>query len=155
MSRQVLFLCSGNYYRSRFAELLFNELAARRGLDWRADSRGIVATSNLDNIGPISPFTLNGLADRDIYPARAHRNPMQLQAADLAQADLVIALYEPDHRIMLDQFFPEWSERVEYWQVPDLDGMEPREALERIEQHIHQLIEQLSPHVISEKTSPA
>ena len=25
MSRSVLFLCTGNYYRSRFAEELFNE----------------------------------------------------------------------------------------------------------------------------------
>jgi protein-tyrosine phosphatase len=29
----MLFLCTGNYYRSRFAELLFNHLAKQRGLD--------------------------------------------------------------------------------------------------------------------------
>lgn len=35
----VLFLCTGNYYRSRFAEIYFNALAAQRGSPWRADSR--------------------------------------------------------------------------------------------------------------------
>ena len=39
--KTVLFLCTGNYYRSRFAEMLFNHLAAERGLQWRADSRGL------------------------------------------------------------------------------------------------------------------
>src|SRR5260370_39303693 len=37
----VLFLCTGNYYRSRFAEVLFNSVAAKMGLPWRASSRGL------------------------------------------------------------------------------------------------------------------
>ena len=40
----VLFLCSGNYYRSRFAEHLFNHLAAAdRG--WQAQSQVIFSTA--------------------------------------------------------------------------------------------------------------
>ena len=38
---RVLFVCTGNYYRSRFAEAVFNHLAAARGLPWRAVSRGL------------------------------------------------------------------------------------------------------------------
>jgi hypothetical protein len=30
--RTVLFLCMGNYYRSRFAEILFNSVAVKMGL---------------------------------------------------------------------------------------------------------------------------
>ena len=41
MSKTVLFLCTGNYYRSRFAEILFNHLAGQSKLAWRADSRGL------------------------------------------------------------------------------------------------------------------
>ncbi len=37
----VLFLCTGNYYRSRFAEHFFNHVAVREGLAWQADSRGL------------------------------------------------------------------------------------------------------------------
>ena len=40
-SCRVLFLCTGNYYRSRFAEALFNSLAKRAELNWTADSRGL------------------------------------------------------------------------------------------------------------------
>jgi protein-tyrosine-phosphatase len=39
--RAVLFLCTGNYYRSRFAEGLFNHLASQLRLGWRADSCGL------------------------------------------------------------------------------------------------------------------
>ena len=31
-TKGVLFLCTGNYYRSRFAEILFNSVAAQMGL---------------------------------------------------------------------------------------------------------------------------
>ncbi len=37
----VLFLCAGDYYRSRFAECLFNSVAGKVGLPWRATSRGL------------------------------------------------------------------------------------------------------------------
>jgi protein-tyrosine phosphatase len=40
--RKILFLCTGNFYRSRFAEELFNHLARQKRLDWVADSRGLV-----------------------------------------------------------------------------------------------------------------
>jgi hypothetical protein len=39
--KTVLFLCTGNYYRSRFAEALFNSVAGKMGLPWRASSRGL------------------------------------------------------------------------------------------------------------------
>ena len=44
--RRLLFLCTGNYYRSRFAELLFNALAREAGLSWIASSRGIATAWN-------------------------------------------------------------------------------------------------------------
>ena len=37
----VLFLCTCNYYRSRFAEIVFNHKARKAGLDWQATSRGL------------------------------------------------------------------------------------------------------------------
>ena len=38
-TKGVLFLCTGNYYRSRFAEVLFNSVAGQMGLPWRAHRR--------------------------------------------------------------------------------------------------------------------
>jgi len=36
--KTVLFLCTGNYYRSRYAKILFNSKAEEMGLDWNAVS---------------------------------------------------------------------------------------------------------------------
>ncbi len=41
--KKVLFVCTGNYYRSRLAHLLFNHYADEVDLDWKATSRGIQA----------------------------------------------------------------------------------------------------------------
>ena len=39
--KTVLFLCTGNHYRSRFAEILFDSVARKLGLPWRASSKGL------------------------------------------------------------------------------------------------------------------
>ena len=39
--KAVLFLCTGNYYRSRFAEILFNSVAGKMSLPWKVSSRGL------------------------------------------------------------------------------------------------------------------
>src|SRR5581483_3653175 len=122
MNGRILFLCSGNYYRSRFAEILFNHLAAERDLEWRADSRGIVAAA-LRNPGPISVLTLEGLAARGI-PMGPARDPLQLTESDLARADRIIALYEREHRPMLQADYARWLRRIEFWRVPDLDELD-------------------------------
>jgi protein-tyrosine phosphatase len=40
-SRRVLFLCTGNYYRSRYAEEVFHHNARQEGLARVAVSRGV------------------------------------------------------------------------------------------------------------------
>ena len=52
--RSVLFLCTGNYYRSRFAEIVFNSVAERMGLPWRASSRGLALGRGVNNVGPMA-----------------------------------------------------------------------------------------------------
>jgi hypothetical protein len=52
--RTVLFLCTGNYYRSRFAEVFFNHHGAKAGLTWRAVSRGLAIEFGVHNVGPLS-----------------------------------------------------------------------------------------------------
>ncbi|MBD3320550.1 MAG: hypothetical protein GF350_05575 [Chitinivibrionales bacterium] len=41
MDNSILFLCTGNYYRSRFAEILFNTISGALELEWKAISRGV------------------------------------------------------------------------------------------------------------------
>lgn len=66
----VLFLYTGNYYRSRFAELLFNHRSSQSDLGWEATSRALALDLGGQNIGPISPATLQALAQRGFPPKR-------------------------------------------------------------------------------------
>ncbi len=141
MGHRVLFLCSGNYYRSRFAEILFNHLARQNELDWSADSRGIMARWS-NNPGPLSDATKHGLKTRGI-PLGELRYPLQLDETDLQQADHVIALYENEHRPMIVKEYSNWENDVVYWDVPDLDEWGADEALIRIEEHVQALIRTL------------
>jgi protein-tyrosine phosphatase len=143
-SQRVLFLCSGNYYRSRFAEILFNDLAAGKGLSWRAFSRGLVADRPNGNEGPISPHALLGLKVRGIQVPRPVRFPLQLQVEELEAADLVIAVKKGEHRPVLAERFPGWQERVEYWYVDDLDCATPAETLGGLESLVRELLERLA-----------
>ncbi len=83
--KQVLFLCSANYYRSRFAEHLFNWLASQRSLVWKADSRGL-EVDRWGDLGPISSHTVEALKEREIPINDNHRQPEQLTLDDLVAA---------------------------------------------------------------------
>jgi protein-tyrosine phosphatase len=138
--KQVLFLCTGNYYRSRFAEHLFNWLASESDLTWRAGSRGLFLWGN---IGPISQHALQGLKERRVPLDGEHRHPMPLELADLTAADLVIAVKEAEHRTMLTEQFPRWAESVEYWHIDDLDCAGPEEALPILDRQVRALVKRL------------
>ncbi|WFP49776.1 low molecular weight phosphatase family protein [Methylomonas sp. EFPC3] len=139
----VLFLCTGNYYRSRFAEYLFNHHAPAYRLPWRADSRGLAIELLERDAGPISPHTLRGLALRRI-PAEPVRPPLAVGEPDLQRARLIVALKRSEHQPMLLQRFPEWVERVEYWQVDDIGDSHPDQALPQIEAAVLGLLQRLA-----------
>jgi protein-tyrosine phosphatase len=140
--KQVLFLCTANYYRSRFAEHLFNWLAPQAGLRWSADSRAL-DPGPWDNIGAISRYAVEGLRSLGVPLDAAPRRPRPLALADLACADLVIAVKEAEHRSLMARQFPLWTERVEYWHIDDLDCADPCEAIPALEAKVRDLIERL------------
>lgn len=140
----VLFLCSGNYYRSRFAEILFNDRGQNLTAPWTAISRGLIVDRIRSNIGPISPYTKERLAALGIPLPFRPRFPVQLHESELAAANLVIALKETEHRDMLTERFPNWPNRVEYWHIDDLDYASATTALPSIEDKVTQLMERLA-----------
>jgi protein-tyrosine phosphatase len=140
--KNVLFLCTGNFYRSRFAEIVFNWHAARRGVAWRAESRGL-ALDNC-NVGPISRHTLHHLRSRGILSDACERHPLAASDADFAAATHVIAVKEKEHRPLVESRFAKWRDRVEYWQVHDLDCALPGEAIPELERLVLQLLDKLA-----------
>jgi len=128
----ILFICTGNFYRSRFAEALFNHHATERGLPWRAISRGLAIDRVIEQNG-LSSFTVEALSRRGIKHRHTSLGKTALTSQDLIEAALVIALCEVEHRPMIDEAHPAWADEVIYWNVPDLPHWSPDEALSEIE----------------------
>src|SRR6476620_3648215 len=109
--RTVLFLCTGNYYRSRFAEALFNSVAGRMGLPWRASSRGLALERGVNNVGPMAASAVKALEALGVRAAgECSRFPVQLTPADFDAADRVVALKQAEHLPLLQERFPPWAE---------------------------------------------
>ncbi len=141
--KKVLFLCSGNYYRSRFAEELFNHLAQKNSLGWVADSRALLRNPwSLGNYGPISPFAMQELEKRAI-PFSRERFPKQLEAHEISEFQRIIALDRDEHQPMIETDYP-WLTRLDYWDIKDLRDEPAESALRRLENHLQTLIHELS-----------
>ncbi|MEI9940895.1 MAG: low molecular weight phosphatase family protein [Pseudomonadota bacterium] len=141
--RRVLFLCSGNYYRSRFAELLFNHLAEAEGLPYRADSAGLWPECHTHNPGPISPHTIAALAERGVRLPAVLRAPRDVQQSDIARSALTVALKEAEHRPLVAEQFPALLNRVEFWHVDDVGDAPPSVALPMIDGLVRELVQRL------------
>ncbi|WP_129628761.1 low molecular weight phosphatase family protein [Candidatus Oscillochloris fontis] len=139
--RTILLICTGNYYRSRYAELLFNAQVPAH-LAWRADSRGFAPGPW--NHGPVAPIVLDRLRAAELPIPEPLREPLRLTHADLEAADLLIALDEREHRPYVEGLGRVWAARFTYWQVPDLHEWPAHRALDAIENAVAGLIAQIS-----------
>ena len=123
-NKRVLFVCSGNFYRSRLAELLFNEAAEKAGVVWRAESRGLLKTGELKGM---SEHAVSYLKDHDLgHLAKEPRDPMVLDVEDITAFDLIIGLCREEHEPIINQKYLSLARamvkagRIRYWQVYDI-----------------------------------
>jgi protein-tyrosine phosphatase len=136
----MLFICTGNVYRSRFAQAIFNHYAEQREIPWTAFSRGLAVHLAGEDL---SPFTAGALASRRIE-LRHTGIRTQLSEADLSIASHRIALHRSEHFPMMTMQFPAWTERIEYWEVPDIPFRSASDALPEIECRVIELLDRLS-----------
>ena len=143
----ALFVCTGNYYRSRFAEHWFAHLVREHGLDWRCDSAGLrVDVEQKTNVGPMSKVAHASLVERgvEVPDVSALRMPRDLTVQDLERAAHVILLDEPEHRPMMRLRFPAWEDRVTYWRVRDVPPSEQFHPMDAIDPLVRSLVDTLS-----------
>src|SRR5262245_30595815 len=137
--KMVLFLCTGNYYRSRFAEVLFNSVAGKLGLPWKASSRGLALERGVNNVGPMAASAVQALEALGVRAGEAiTRMPAQVTGDDLDGAALIVALKRAEHLPLLQERFPAWAEKVEFWHIDDAP-----EVLGVIEQEVMGLVARL------------
>jgi protein-tyrosine phosphatase len=137
--QRLLFLCTGNYYRSRFAHELWSHLEHSAPTGWRAESRGLSCAASDGNVGPISLLTLHALAIRGVRIEDPPRMPRRAEEADFASSNCIIAMSRREHRPMIEARFPDWVDAVKYWDVEDMHVCPPDLALARIESLVHEL----------------
>lgn len=132
----ILFLCTGNYYRSRFAEVLFNFVAGKMGLPWRASSRALALERGVNNIGPMDAEAIDTLKNLGVcIGGDCARPPTQATTESFTTAARIVALKQAEHQPLLLERFPDWSEKVEYWHIDDVP-----EALALIEKEVMALV---------------
>lgn len=118
--KTVLFLCTSNYYRSRFAEILFNSIAGNLGLPWTACSRGLAIDQGPKDAGPMAKPAIEALKEKGLGTSKElQRSPVAVSKEDFEKADWIVALSEAEHLPLITTRFPQWTERVEFWEVGD------------------------------------
>ena len=137
---QILFLCTGNYYRSRFAEISFNWEASAAKINWQADSRGLALLES--NPGVISEYTADYLT-RLCVPFDPLRTPQDATESDFANSHRIIALKRDEHLPLIQTRFKQFTDRVEYWDIHDMDVSTPEVQLPLLHARVRQLVTEL------------
>jgi protein-tyrosine phosphatase len=129
---ELLFLCTGNFYRSRFAEEVFNKTRIASSAKWTASSRGLAVDICVNNVGPIHRAAEDELRRLGIVLSEP-RMPLQVTLKELQNADRIVLLKAEEHLPLLQQRFPAWLEaeahKMELWQIHDTDVSGPAEQL--------------------------
>lgn len=137
---KILFICTANYYRSRFAEAVFNQLADRKGSSWTAFSRGLIPEEAPPGL---SPHAKNGLRLAGIDPKFVAKDKQALTARDFDEADRIVALKRDEHLPMLQERYPEQVDRIEFWDVSDVPHISPPQAMLAIKESVQKLLEEI------------
>ncbi|MEO1037303.1 MAG: low molecular weight phosphatase family protein [Pseudomonadota bacterium] len=144
--QQILFLCTGNYYRSRFAEEYFNYYAQIRALNYRADSKGLARDMvTTGNVGPMSLYAIAMLRSLRIPAVRRNRFPLSVYLADFEHVDKVILLSGREHQPMLTEHFGDKvdSAIVHAFDIEDVHIEPETTALPRLRDSLDRLLSAL------------
>jgi protein-tyrosine-phosphatase len=88
------------------------------------------------NVGPMAVAAVKALEALGVRAIEAvTRLPVQVTTDDLERAALIVALKHAEHLPLLQERFPAWVEKVEFWHVDDAP-----EVLGLIEQEVMGLV---------------
>ena len=138
----VLFICTGNIFRSRFAEAVFNHQAEEAALGWCAFSRGL--DPGVTDFDGVSRHLQEALELRNIASHHTAANKTPLIADDLGMAHLIIALSEQQHRPVIAERFPDWLDQCNFWDIADHDELAQEDAAIAIEAEVTTLVRDIA-----------
>jgi len=128
---KVLFVCSGNAYRSPVAEALLKKLRP----EIKVDSAGT------DPAIPISQEAKKYLA-RENAEQYLKKNPKGLDSKQLGEYDLIVAM-EPRHKHVVLSMCPECADKIVVWNINDPYFL-PHEYAEKVFKQIKDKVQELA-----------
>ena len=136
--KAVLFICTGNFYRSRLAEALFNFYSSKNNSAWKAFSRGLDLTTLTPSQkqSRISELTIKGLESLEVPTSFAGGRPTQLTVSDLDRSSIIVALNQSEHRPVLEKKYPAQKSKITYWEIGDSKTLNPTQAIELINNNV-------------------
>jgi hypothetical protein len=107
----------------------------------------VVAFANLAGAAfweKISRHTVARLTHHGMSTDVHQRLPLEVSQHDFEAADHIVAVKEAEHRPLIQANFPSWLDRVEFWEVHDVDFATPEEAIRQLEREVLGLMERLA-----------
>ena len=140
--KKILFVCTANIYRSRFAEEVFNSLAINRGASLIAFSAGLKVGEYTTR--KIYYPALDNLEKFNILPKRADELSVHINNIDLDQYDRLICIDKNEHKPMV-QSDPNLSTfKFEYWDITDMPKVDSDISLPKCYKQVESLWNQVS-----------
>lgn len=149
---KVCFVCTGNYYRSRFAEATFNFMAKECGEEYVAESRGLnvsAADKVANDYGELSPYTKNKMEELDIPISFTSSKRQPISKQDLKDFDIIVVMDRSEHFSMVKSFVGEDEDMIlsaknfKYWAIKDVFDWEPEETLGAILANVNKFFNEI------------
>ena len=113
----ILFVCTANIFRSRFAEEVFNFLAIKEKISARAFSAGLKVGEY--HIRRIHRPALEQLEKLNIKPKRPNKLSLHIDEVQLNKYDQLICMDETEHKPMVLSNSKLKGFNFEYWDIID------------------------------------
>lgn len=140
MNNKVLFLGVTNHCASRFAEIMFNHLAAEQLLNYCSFSRGVLIKHQED---PIDPRTVNALTARGVLMTSNLRAPAFLKSRDLKNSEFIVLISGSELAHRLDRASDMENKQIIIWNFCDASSLPSYELYPALEAEVYLLIRRL------------
>ena len=137
----VLFVCTANIHRSRFAEEVFNHLAKKSNSVHEAFSAGL-------RVGDYSFRTiyypaLDNLKKFNITPLRPNADSTHIDDVELHEYSRIICMDEGEHKPMILANSKLQNDLFEYWDIIDEPKMKSEISLPKCYRKVESLFKDL------------
>ena len=135
---KVLFVCTWNIYRSRFAEEVFNFFAKKSNSKHQAFSAGFRVGNY--NFRTIYYPALDNLKKLNIVPLRPNDFSKHIDDVDLYEYDKIICMDEGEHKPMVLGNPSLQKDLFQYWDIIDQPKVKSEISLPKCYQKVKNLL---------------